>query len=1085
MPATNTRRKTGRGDATTVDATEGFAFPDRWPAAADAEGADRLEHALRAEAERRGDLPRLARPDTATIAMIRALGGNAPFLAELARREMPTLEHLLRAGPAAAARAELARLGRLRPETPRATLGEALRDAKRRVALASAVADIGGMWTLHHITGTLSLLAEAALRAALAHLLLSAATEQRFVLADPRQPDRDSGFIVLAMGKLGARELNYSSDIDLVLLFDPDAQPTALRDGLQQTANRIAAELVSLMEARTAGGYVFRTDLRLRPDPGATPPVVSLPAALTYYESLGQNWERAAMIKARPVAGDIAAGERFLSAIRPFVWRRHLDFAAVADIHATKRRIDHHRGTGAPPPGAGPVAPGTSWEQAAARPSGGWQPAPFRARRGAMPKVEATAPAVDASAPLPDKARALLGFNLKLGRGGIREIEFLAQTLQLLWGGREPGLRDPTTLGALRRLADNNYLARSIAQLLSAHYRLLRRMEHRLQMQFDRQTHSLPADPAAFARFALFMDFDDAAALADRLTPVLRDVHEQFEHHLAPPPPVRDPDERAGTGQNETAGTLPDIPDPGDPELPGRLSWFNIPATGPVLDILRRWNDGGMRALRTERARGLLRDLMPTLLRAVGAQRDPAATLARFDLLLSRQPAGVQLLSLLARNPDLLNRLAVLLDASRPLADHLAAVPGALEGLLVPDVGPAASRTMRSILRRQMNAAADMEEAVRVARPLLRGEEFRLSAAQLEGAMSADAAGTWRTALADTAIEQMLFQVRREHERRFGRIPGGGMAVVALGKAGSRDMMSGSDLDLMLVYDHPAAVEHSVPISRRRMTGASPAPGAPGSRAAVPPRALPPSQFFARLAHALIAALSAPGSEGPLFALDMRLRPSGAKGPVAVSLESFRRYHAEQAWTWERLALCRARVVAGPPDLRRRIARAIDAAVIPPAGSRNPAVIRADVLDMRRRLLRDLPFRGAWDVKLRPGGLMELEFIAQALQLQAPPNFPRHPTTRVALRRLAQADLLANEDAALLVKADRFWRALQGMLRILLGPEPPATLQNMPVPALSLLMRALRCDDLAELEVRRDRTAADVRAVFNRVVGQV
>ncbi len=469
---------------------------------------------------------------------------------------------------------------------------------------------------------------------------------------------------------------------------------------------------------------------------------------------------------------------------------------------------------------------------------------------------------------------------------------------------------------------------------------------------------------------------------------------------------------------------------------------------------------------------------MPALLRALGRQRDPLAALIRFDTLLSRQAGLVQLLSLFDRYPPLLDRVAAVLGASPALADHLAAVPGALDGLLVPEGGEEADRSLRGLLDRQMRAAGGVEEAIRVARGLVRGEEFRLSVAQMERRLDADEAGIARTALAERVIVRMLDQVSAEHRRRHGVVPGGGMSVVALGKAGSREMMGGSDLDLMLVYDHPEDVE----ASGGRRNG----------------RPLPPSQYYARLAHGLIAALSAPGAEGPLYALDMRLRPSGSQGPVAVSLPAFRRYHAEQAWTWERMALSRARVVAGPGPLRRRVGIAIsDALSVGPFGDTAGAeVLRAllcrDAVAMRTRLARDLPPRGPWDVKLRAGGLMEVEFIAQVLQLASPDPAVRHPTTREAFRRLRRAGLLGRADAAMLIGADRFWRELQGMLRILLGVAVPHGPQaRLPAPVVEALLHGLGLDaadlggGLDALGRRCDEVASSVRSAFDRLVGPV
>ncbi len=741
----------------------------------------------------------------------------SPYLAWLTQQEPEALA----AGPDAACDLALGTLTNVSPTLGRAQTAALLRTAKRRVALAAATADIDGAWTLAQVTGALSDLAEGALRVAVAHLLRAAHDRGDLRLPHPAAPQRGSGFTVLAMGKLGARELNFSSDVDLILVFDPE--PHAYNaDALGAIFVRLARDLVTLMQQRDAGGYVFRTDLRLRPDPASTPPAVSLPTALAYYEGAAHTWERAAMIKARPVAGDLALGRRFLEAIRPFVWRRHLDFAAIADIRAMKRRMDDHKG-------------------AALRPDG------------------------------PPEQR-LLGHDLKLGQGGIREIEFCAQMLQLVWGGRNPGLREPATQDALAALGRAGHLEAEDVATLSAAYDVLRRTEHRLQMVQDQQTHSLPATPDGFAGFAAFMGDASPQDLAARLLAHLDRVHAIF------------------AGLLEQPGTPPDLGQ-APPPAPGLPASAAATANAPPWQA---WLAGRPRALRTERARALLTDLLPALTAAVERQPDAAAVWTRLDEFIHRLPAGVQLFSMLRHNPALLDRLCNVLGAAPSLADHLASIPAALEGLVAPqdiDAAPAAS------LAAQLGDSRAPDEALAIASRFVRGEEFRLAVAELDGRICQDAAGAARTALAEAAITQILPLVLAEHTRRYGRLRGGGLAVVALGKAGGREMMAGSDLDLMLIYDHPPDATESTGAAR-----------------------LAPSQYFTRAAHALVAALTVPTRDGKLYDVDMRLRPSGGKGPVAVSLSAFTRYHRESAWTWERLALTRARVVAGPAGLRRRVA---------------------------------------------------------------------------------------------------------------------------------------------------------------------
>ncbi len=948
-----------------------------WPAPADPEAAERLLErvAMQGAAETR----LLRQPGFA--AMLRALGGNSPYLSDLAVREAATLRRLWRDGPDAVAGAALREVARAPAAAGRAELAATLRRAKRLVALAAALADIGGVWTLQRVTHTLTALAEAALDASVAHALRAAGSRGALRLPRGRRMLAECGLVVLGMGKLGARELNYSSDIDLILIYDPGRHPAnALGNapGLGEVFTRLTRDVCSLMEARDADGYVFRTDLRLRPDPAATPPAIGLPTALAYYESSGENWERAAMIKARPVAGDRALGERFLREIRPFIWRRHLDFAAVADIRAMKRRLDDHHRT----------ALGTA----------------------------------------ADPVQRVAGHDVKLGQGGIRGVEFATQTMQLVWGGRDPALREPTTQGALEALVAAGHLARGTADELLAAYGFLRSVEHRLQMVADRQTHTLPPDPAGVERFARFMGFATGRDFAVALLAYLAVVSHHDAHLFATPASLRTVD-----------------------LSPGGLRAMGFAAPERVQAALAAWREGKPRAFRSDRARTLLEAVLPGLLAALAAQRDPDAAFAHADTLLGRLPAGVQLLSLLQRQPALLDRIAAVLGAAPSLADHLAQVPAALEGLLAPDqVNPDPAATLHA----QLADARGLDDAIALVRRTVRAEEFRLAVAQMEGRVDADTAGSARTGLADAALTVLLPRVLAAHAERHGTVAGGGMAVVLLGKAGGREMMAGSDLDLMLVYDH-----------------------APDAGESDGPRRLPASQYFIRAAHAVVAALTAPGVDGALYAVDMRLRPSGNKGPVAVSLASFRNYHQGGAWTWERMALTRARVVTGPPGLCEATLAALDEAM----AAADLAKVRPDAAAMRARMLRDLPPHGPWDVKLMPGGQVEVEFAVQAALLLTASARPAQ-TVRVAIGRLAEAGALTPEDAAVLTEADHLWRTIQGLLRITVGSRPPP---HLPDAAMDALLGATGICDAAAFHARMAEVAAAVRAVFNKRVGKI
>ena len=934
----------------------------QFPAPADPAAAARLreDFAALGAAQRR-----FAATPTGRAALD-CLGGNAPYQADLACRESDCLMQTLSAGPDAALAAALDKLRALPLTTSRRQLAAQLREAKRRAALAIAIADIGGLWRLPKITGALSDLAEAACRAATRHLLLGLHEAGQITLPHPEEPERDSGFTVLALGKLGARELNYSSDIDLVLFFDP--QSPVYDEDAQQIMARLARDFINLLATRDADGYVFRVDLRLRPDPSATPPVVALPTALSYYESHGRTWERAAFSKARTIAGDFAMGDAFLAAIRPFIWRKNLDFAAIADIHDMKRQID-----------AG--ANGTG----------------------------------------------LLGRDVKRGQGGIREIEFIVQTLSLVWGGQDKQLRILATLDALPALVKAGHLPAAAARTLAADYRQLRRVEHRLQMIADRQTHSLPANEAALASFITFLGDKDFRRDFPKL---LARVHRYF---------------LAFFDAGEDAADNRIDPGPEGPPLAAfteRLHALGFTGDKHIAERLRAWSSGQVPALRSERARTLLEGILPNLLTVLGQTPEPDKAFAHFDTLLSRQRAGVQLLSLFQRNPAVLRRMAAVLGAAPALAEHLAEDAHALEALLSPSARFAAPKPL---LRHLLRDADSLEDAVALTRHFVRREEFHLSVATLEGRLDINEVGRLRSNLAAAALSALLPRVLAQHQARYGKVPRGAFAVVAMGKAGSGEMLAGSDLDLMLIYDHA-------------------------------PMETAPTPYFVRLANALTAALTAQGPEGALYKVDMRLRPSGNHGPVAVSLTAFRRYQAADAWTWERLALTRARVLAATPGFAAIVSAAILTAL---TRADPPAKIRADSVAMRNRIEAELPSRGPFDIKTQPGGMLELSFIAAALQLIHGPAQPAlfHTNTADALRALADAGHLPHADAQALLHADFLWRSIQGINRIT-GLSDRA--HTVPPAMLTPLLRATGTADWEDLQAAMAHAKQNVRDCFER-----
>jgi [glutamine synthetase] adenylyltransferase / [glutamine synthetase]-adenylyl-L-tyrosine phosphorylase len=906
--------------------------------------------------------------------------GNSAFLGRMAIRESGALGEYFAAGPqtvlnAAILLAEAA--GRAGNEIQAM---KDLRVAKRRAALAVAMADIAGTWDVNKVTAELTRFADACVSAALRFLLTAAQTAGEPVAEDA------CGLTVLAMGKYGAFELNYSSDIDLVVFYDAKKFPFTKRGDPRGAAVDIVRGLVRLLSETTVDGYVFRVDLRLRPDAGATQVAISTDAALDYYEAMGQNWERAAMIKARACAGDPQTGAQFLADLRPFIWRRYLDFAAIEDIQSIKRQIHAHVGHA---------------------------------------KV------------------AVAGHNIKLGRGGIREIEFFAQTQQLILGGRHPALRVASTQDALDALVAEGRVDAGAGEELKRDYRYLRMLEHRLQMIEDQQTHTVPHSEAGIAHIACFMGYERAAEFREALTGILENVGSHYARLF-----------ESGADLASAEGNLVFTGVEEDPETLKTLSAMGFREPAHVSAAIRGWHHGRIRAMRGQRARELLTKLIPAILKALAGAADPGMAFAQFDRFLSNLPSGVQLFSLFLAQPKFLDLLAKIVGSAPRLATTLARRPAIMDALLDAEYLSRLPSRPELDARFSGAIAGSYEEALDGARRFAREAIFRVGVQIVEGAAKAGQAGPALADIAECVIAGILPRVEEELAAAAGRIAGSGFAVVAMGKLGGREMTASSDLDLVFVYDTPAGVSD-------------------GSRP------LPPTLYFARLAQRLIAALTTPTAVGALYEVDMRLRPTGNKGPVAVSLKSFAEYHASESWTWEHMALTRGRLIAGAPQLQARVAAEIRNRL---TQKREPAAIIADARSMRARMAETFPGRNVWDLKYAPGGLVDIEFIAQALQLVHAPTQPEILSTNTidALQRLRQARFLTREDADGLIASARLQHALTQVLRIALDETPVI---DEATPGLkTLLSRAADAGSFAETQRRLEESQTRTRAIFDRLI---
>jgi glutamate-ammonia-ligase adenylyltransferase len=933
----------------------------------------------------------LAEPEVRSF--LAGVFSGSRYLRMLAMQSPERLVRVLDASPDAhlAALISALRAEAVGTEQPLKAWMTTLRAFKAEAALVISLADLAGQWPIMRATEALADVADAACDAAVAYLFRAAQRKSDWLAdVDDKAPQRDSGLIVLAMGKHGARELNFSSDIDLIVFYE--REKARLRDGLDpgQFFIRLTRDLVKLLNDRTADGYVFRTDLRLRPDPGATQVAISTESALHYYESFGQNWERAAMIKARPAAGDIEAGRRFLEELAPFIWRKYLDFAAIADIHAMKRQIHAHRGF---------------------------------------------------------KDIAVKGHNIKLGRGGIREIEFFAQTQQLIAGGRQPDLRSPRTLDTLARLAQRGWIESGVVGDLNEAYRFLRAVEHRIQMTADEQTHQVPADDEALATLAGFSGYESTAAFSEALLERLRTVQEHYASLFE-----NDPELSSAAANLVLAG------EDDDPETVASLAAMGFTQPAQVLSTIRAWHRGRYPAVSSEGARARLTVVQPLLVEALSQTVNPDAALAGFDRFLRQLPAGVQLFALLNAHPELMRLVALIMGSAPRLADILSRHRRVFDAVLDPRIMGATPThdEMRQLIEAELADAEGLEVILDRARVIGREQMFLIGIRLLTGLIEPEHAGPAYALVAETLIEKLHAAVEADFEARHGRVPGGKSAVVAMGRLGSREMTATSDLDLIIIYDADEDAKHS-----------------DGKR----PLAVP--QYFARLTQRLISAISAPTAEGKLYEVDMRLRPSGNQGPVATHLKSFENYQLNDAWTWEHMALTRARVISGPPELASAIGDAIRTTLTLP---RDAAKLAADVREMRERIWAEKGTENIWEMKQVRGGLIDLEFTAQYLQLKYAAEHPEvlDTNTLQALARCRDAGLIDAQDCQALTAAGHLLNTLAQLLRICF--EGGSDVTTAPDGLKSLLASACGEPDLTRVEMKLGDNQAAVTALYDKLV---
>lgn len=775
------------------------------------------------------------------------IAATSPYLRRLIEHETQWLNDVLYSDPEKA-------FAQIITKTHGAEI-RALRRAKGRVALLIALADIGGMWGLEEVTKALTCFGERVVDEILTMLMQAEISACSFGKSSAEIKPDMAGLFVIAMGKMGAYELNYSSDIDLVLFFDPSRFSECDNLMLREIFLPIARKMAAILGKITPEGYIFRTDLRLRPNPSVTAIVISTNAAEQYYESEGRNWERAAFIKARIIAGDKACGNAFLERLSPFIWRKYLDFATIESTHEIRQSIR------------------TSRDQST----------------------------------LCD----LKGFDIKLGPGGIREIEFFVQTRQLIFGGRDKNLRVRGTCEALDALVEAGHLDSEYADMLQQNYRFLRMIEHRLQMLYDAQTHSLPQSAEGFAQLACLCSMD-VDALKTELFARLSCVDEYIEKFFSRSKPT-----------------------------------VYKAISSKHAEIMERWNS--YPALRSKSTREVFARIAPEIFKLLDKSAASDEAHGNFDLFMRTLPPAMQVFSLFEANPKLIELVVEICAIAPSLADYLARHYAVFDAVVIGDIfgkWPDYS-TLHADLEAQLIAVKDYETALDVVRVWQRDWHFRIGLNLLKGYISTQDAARYYSDLAKTVLNLLWPFVRAYSDAKISSpIPSVEFVILGMGSLGRGAINPYSDLDLILLY-----------------RSSSDSACADDLR-----------QYASRLTRALIAALSAPTSEGRLYEVDMRLRPSGTKGPIAVSWQAYQHYHEHEAWFWEHLALCSTQAVAGDKlfctdfeQYRRHLL--------------GRSHVRKDILgkmhDMRVRILQEKAHFDPENPKQGAGGMRDIIYAAQ------------------------------------------------------------------------------------------------------------
>lgn len=884
--------------------------------------------------------------------LIRGVGGCSPYLKGLLEIEydwvlsaLDSQENILNA--------EFSRL----KKTPSSEIKTALRVTKRRVALWSALCDFSGIWELNDVTNMLTQFADLACQLALKVALETELSRGNIPGLEIDHSPEKTGMFVLAMGKMGAHELNYSSDIDLICFFDETQFLEEKYFDARKGFIRATRLMSSILSDLTEDGYVFRTDLRLRPDPSVNPVCIATETAERYYESLGRTWERAAYIKARVVAGDTKAGINFLHSLTPFVWRKYLDFAAIEDAHDIRLRIREHKGLG-----------------------------------GAL---------------------KLLGHNIKLGSGGIREIEFFTQTRQLIAGGRDIDLRVRGTIDGLKNLSKKGWINKTVSEKLISHYTLYRNIEHRLQMVHDAQTHDLPKSIEGMERLSCMMG-TTPDLLAKDLLFSLKEVNQLTEGFFKPT----------------------------KLDLTFSLSEMET-------KVVDRWRS--YPSLRSPRAEHIFNRLRPKILEKIRSTDKSNNALIAFDKFLVGLPTGVQLFSLFEANPQLIDLLVDIVGTAPALANHLAKSPVVFDAVIGGDFWTPWPKltTLERQLSNLIKLETDYEQKLEVSRKWKKEWHFRIGVHLLRGITNVNQAGTQYAELAETVLKVIFPVVISEFSKKYGKPPGRGASIFSMGSLGATHLNSTSDLDLIVIYD------------------------AEGIEFSDCPTPLNSRLYYTRLTQALVTAMTVEMSQGKLYEVDMRLRPSGRKGPVATSWTSFKDYQTNEAWAWEHLALTRGRVICGNSELSINI----EDFRLQLIKNVRPEVAVRSLKEMREKIQKIDLNNNKWEFKQGIGRMQDIELFSQ---LSTVINGQVTRDVSSGLIAGSESGLLTNTQLNQILKTYKFLKEMNMATRLI--NDPSQEFEKISTSGHSFILKLTKINTIKALNKNFEFQTKRVAKIINTVL---